>query len=54
MSLEQLVPLHKVETIRNAVIKVGGGALSPIKQHLGDDYTYGEIRAVVAAMQNTR
>ena len=54
VSLEQLVPLHKVETIRNAVIKVGGGALSPIKQHLGDDYTYGEIRAVVAAMQNTR
>jgi len=54
VSLEQLVPLHKVDVIRNAVMKVGGEGLSPIKQFLGDEYSYGEIRAVLAAMQNTR
>lgn len=51
IQLHELVPLHKVETIRNAVLKFNdGGALSPIKEFLGDDYTYGEIRAVIAAV----
>jgi ATP-dependent DNA helicase RecQ len=49
--LHELVPLHKVETIRNAVLKFNdSGALSPIKEFLGEDYTYGEIRAVIATM----
>jgi len=49
--IEQLVPAHKVEPIRNAVLKFNEtGALSPIKEHLGDDYSYGEIRAVIASM----
>jgi ATP-dependent DNA helicase RecQ len=51
IQLQELVPLHKVETIRNAVLKFNdNGALSPIKEFLGDDYTYGEIRAVIASM----
>jgi ATP-dependent DNA helicase RecQ len=51
VQLHELVPLHKVETIRNAVLKFNdSGALSPIKELLGDDYTYGEIRAVIASM----
>ncbi|MBA3350872.1 MAG: helix-turn-helix domain-containing protein, partial [Blastocatellia bacterium] len=51
VQLHELVPLHKVETIRNAVLKFSDeGALSPIKEFLGDDYTYGEIRAVIASM----
>jgi ATP-dependent DNA helicase RecQ len=49
--LDELVSLHKVEPIRNAIIKFNDtGALSPIKEFLGDDYTYGEIRAVMASM----
>ncbi len=49
--LDELVPLHKVEPIRAAVIKFNeSGALSPIKEFLGEDYTYGEIRAVIASM----
>jgi ATP-dependent DNA helicase RecQ len=49
--LDELVPLEKVETIRNAILKFNdGGALSPIKEFLGDDFTYGEIRAVIASM----
>jgi ATP-dependent DNA helicase RecQ len=49
--LDEMVPLAKIETIRNAVLKFKDqNALSPIKEFLGDDYTYGEIRAVIAAL----
>jgi ATP-dependent DNA helicase RecQ len=51
LSLDELVPTEKIETIRNAIIKMNdSGALSPIKEFLGDDYSYGEIRAVMASM----
>ena len=51
IQLHELVPLDKVEPIRNAVLKFNDtGQLSPIKEFLGDDYTYGEIRAVIASM----
>ncbi len=51
IQLHELVPLHKVETIRKAVLKFNdSGQLSPVKEFLGEDYTYGEIRAVIASM----
>ena len=51
--LHELVPDHKVGPIRNAVVKFNEtGALSPVKQFLGDNYSYGEIKAVIAAMQS--
>ena len=51
IQLHELVPLHKVETIRDAILKFNdSGALSPIKEFLGDEYTYSEIRAVMASM----
>ncbi|MEP6705068.1 MAG: RecQ family ATP-dependent DNA helicase, partial [Acidobacteriota bacterium] len=49
--LDELVPLEKIDTIRNAVLQFKDqNALSPIKEFLGDDYTYGEIRAVIASV----
>ena len=49
--LEELVPADKIEAIRSAIIRFNdGGALSPVKEFLGDDYSYGEIKAVIAAM----
>ncbi len=52
IELKELVPLHKVEPIREAVLKFNdSGALSPIKEFLGEEYTYGEIRAVISSMQ---
>lgn len=52
LSLEQFVPLNKVEPIRSAIVKFGdGSALSPIKEFLGEEYTYGEIKAVMASLQ---
>ena len=51
VELHELVPLEKVEAIRSAVLKFNdGGALSRIKEYLGDDSTYSEIRAVIASM----
>lgn len=51
IALEDLVPHHKVEPIKQAIVKFNEiGALGPIKEHLGENYSYGEIRAVLATM----
>jgi len=50
LSLHQLVPLDKVGPIREAIERFAdSNALSPIKEYLGEEYSYGEIRAVLAA-----
>ncbi len=49
VKLTQIVPEHKIETIRNAIIEINAEqGIGPIKEFLGEDYSYGEIRAVVA------
>ena len=51
ISLEQFVSLEKVEPIRAAILKFrDSNALSPIKEYLGEDFSYGEIRAVIATL----
>jgi len=51
ISLEQIVPDQKIEPIREAIVKFADtNALSPIKEFLGDEYRYGEIKAVIASM----
>jgi len=51
LSLEILVPYHKIEPIVQAVLKFkDSNALSPVKEYLGEDFSYGEIRAVMASM----
>ena len=51
VSLDQFVSLEKVEVIREAIIKFSESeALSPIKEYLGEEYSYGEIRAVMSAL----
>lgn len=51
VELEELLPDHKISEIRDAVVKFGeSNALSPIKEYLGESYSYGEIRAVLASM----
>ena len=43
-----LLTPEKAQTIREAITQIEyTGALSPIKEHLGDGFTYGEIRAVL-------
>lgn len=49
VKLNEFVPEEKIETIRNAVIELDAGqGISPIKEFLGEDFSYGEIRAVIA------
>ncbi|MCA1637675.1 MAG: helix-turn-helix domain-containing protein, partial [Acidobacteria bacterium] len=49
VSLEDLVLYSKIEPIKNAIFRLNTGtAVAPVKEFLGDDYSYGEIRAVMA------
>ena len=50
--LDVFVSDDRVEPIRAAILKCGDStALSPIKEILGDDYSYSEIKAVLASME---
>jgi ATP-dependent DNA helicase RecQ len=49
VKLDELVPIYKIEPIRNAIIELNAETgIGKVKQLLGDDYSYGEIRAVAA------
>ncbi len=51
ITVEDLVPLEKIEPIREAIFELdASNGISPIKEFLGDDFSYGEIRAVVAEL----
>jgi ATP-dependent DNA helicase RecQ len=48
--LEALMDSRKVPAIQAAIEQSGGTKLSPVKELLGDEYTFGEIRYVMAHM----
>lgn len=51
IQLEDIVQRNKIEPIKQAIIEFSDiGALSPIKESLGENFSYGEIRAVLATM----
>ncbi len=51
ITVEDFVPEHKIERIRSALERFRDlNALSPVKEFLGENYTYGEIRAVLAGL----
>ncbi len=51
VNLEDLVLFSKIEPIRNAIVRLDTGtAVSPVKEFLGENYSYAEIRAVMATM----
>lgn len=47
VKIEEIVPVEKIEAIREKIRKHGIHPLKPIKESLGENYSYGEIRAVV-------
>jgi ATP-dependent DNA helicase RecQ len=49
VKITDLVPQNKIEIIQKALGKNGYLPLKYLKDNLGDDYTYGEIRAVIEA-----
>jgi ATP-dependent DNA helicase RecQ len=50
VEIDLIVPLAKVTAIEQAIAIVGAEKLTPIKAHLGDDYTYEEIKLVRAKL----
>ncbi|MDQ6786186.1 MAG: DNA helicase RecQ [Acidobacteriota bacterium] len=51
VSLEDLVLYRKIEPIKKAIKRLNAGfAVAPVKEFLGEDYSYVEIRAVMATM----
>jgi ATP-dependent DNA helicase RecQ len=51
VAIGELVPKHKIEPIAAAVKALGGAALGPIRGRLGDEYTFGEIKAVLVHLK---
>ena len=45
---DELVEPARLELIRHAIEQVGGKMLAPVKNFLGDDYSYGEIKYAMA------
>lgn len=48
LSIDELMNKEKIQNIKKAIEQTDGKALSPIKDLLGDGYSYGEIRMVMA------
>jgi ATP-dependent DNA helicase RecQ len=49
--LDDLVHETKIEPIRNAILRLNAGfAVAPVKEFLGENYSYAEIRAVLVTM----
>jgi len=54
IDVKELVPEKKIPTILSAIRSVGGASIGPIKSQLGDGYSFGEIRAVMAWSRSSR
>jgi ATP-dependent DNA helicase RecQ len=50
LDVSEIVAQEKIPAIKDAVESYGNDKLSPLKEILGDDYSYGEIKAVIAWM----
>jgi ATP-dependent DNA helicase RecQ len=53
MDVLELVQEEKIPAIRDAIESYGHDRLTPLKEILGDDYTYGEIKAVISWMNRS-
>jgi ATP-dependent DNA helicase RecQ len=55
VKITELVSQKKIAAIREAIAKYGeSGYLSPIKEALGEEYSFGEIRAVIAHIESEK
>ncbi len=51
IAIEQLMDASKIPAIQQAIEQIGGKVLTPIKASLGDAYSFGEIRLVMAHLE---
>ena len=52
VNIDRIVPPAKATAIELAINTVGADRLTPIKEHLGDDYNYEEIKLVRARLRS--
>ncbi len=51
LDLDRIVPPDRVAAIERAIATVGAEKLNPLKAHLGDDYSYEDIKLVRARLK---
>jgi ATP-dependent DNA helicase RecQ len=51
IDVSEITAPEKIPKIKDAVEKYGDDKLGPLKEVLGDSYSYGEIKAVITWMQ---
>lgn len=51
VNVSECVPSSKLDHILAVIRETEGGAMQPVKQLLGDDFTYGEIKAVFSHLR---
>jgi ATP-dependent DNA helicase RecQ len=54
LAIEDVLDSSKIQPIQKALEKTGGVALTPVKEILGDNYSYGEIRMVMAHVERSK
>ncbi len=54
VDVERLVRPERYEVIAQALQSIGSETLKPVKEYLGDEYSYGEIRIARALMSQAR
>ena len=52
--VDKLVHRDKIPVIREAIDLMGAQKLAPLKEFLGDEFSYGDIRYVLAERENTK
>lgn len=51
IEVNQFMDTSKIEAIQKAIEQVGGAAIAPVKEMLGEQYSYREIRMTMAFLQ---
>jgi uncharacterized protein YpbB len=51
IDIRDLVPEHKMDRIAAVIKEIGGNTLGPFKSRLGDQYSFGEIRAMMSYLR---
>jgi ATP-dependent DNA helicase RecQ len=54
LAIEDVMESFKIQPIQKALEQTGGLALGPVKGLLGDSYSYGEIRMVMAHLERLK
>jgi ATP-dependent DNA helicase RecQ len=54
ISVEQLMEATRIPAIEQAIEQIGGKMLTPVKELLGEDYSFSEIRYVMAHMESDK